>query len=95
MNDKWNVVNLRYFYSRKEKSKKTKILILMIIMKNKKKRNGTKRRNSWGKKEETSQEDNKSQYQYITMLSQKVEEHYMSKSENDIKSDLKQEIEKK
>ena len=33
--------------------------------------------------------------QYITMESQKVDEQHMSKSENDIKSDLEQELEKK
>ena len=33
--------------------------------------------------------------QYITMESQKVDEQHMSKSENEIKSDLEQEIEKK
>ena len=47
------------------------------------------------KKEESNEKDNKAQYQYVTMLSQKVEEQHLSKSENDIKSDLEQEIEKK
>ena len=35
------------------------------------------------------------QYQYVTMLSQPVEEQHMSRDENDIKSDLEKEIEKK
>ena len=47
------------------------------------------------KKEEKEQIDNKAQYQYITMLSQKVEEQHLDKSENDNQSDLEQEMEKK